>query len=195
MAISVDPETLIITVPKADLTPLGGELYSLDVDDLRFWLKDWEDGEWGIHMIDTHRHFPEVTLGGVTLARVVEVINDYTITFENGQYGIALTGANNNVSDVTNVNSVSIRSNNSAGLTSQADPLDIAAAVLTGVPIEGTIHLQGAQRLALAALVGLVSGADTNTPAFRDTGDTKDRIDANVDDYGNRSSVTLDWSD
>ena len=94
-----------------------------------------------------------------------------------------------------NVNQVSIRSNNSAGLTSAADPIDIANAILTGVPIEGQIHLKGSQRLMLAALVGLISGADTNTPDFRDLADTKNRIKAVNDDYGNRSSITLDWDD
>jgi hypothetical protein len=52
----------------------------------------------------------------VTLARVVEIINDYTITFENGTYAVNLAGANSNIGDVVNLNSVSVRSANSAGL-------------------------------------------------------------------------------
>jgi len=50
------------------------------------------------------------------LARVVEIINDYTITFEDGQYAVNLVGANSNVADRVNVNQVSVRASNSAGL-------------------------------------------------------------------------------
>ena len=52
----------------------------------------------------------------VTRGRVVEIINGYTVTFEDGQYAVNLTGANSNISDVANVNQVSIRAANSAGL-------------------------------------------------------------------------------
>jgi hypothetical protein len=66
--------------------------------------------------LDTHRHNTTVTVGGVTLARVIEIINGYTVTFEDGQYAVNLAGANSNVADVANVNQVSLRSANSAGL-------------------------------------------------------------------------------
>ena len=61
--------------------------------------------------------------------------------------------------------------------------------------VEGNITVQGALRAALSALVGLLSGAGGTSIAFRDTGDTKDRIVATVDSDGNRLSVTLDLSD
>lgn len=190
MVISVDHATRVIFVPQADLTPIGPSLYLLDVNDFRLWLKDWEDGE-GIAMPDTHRHNTEVTLGGVTLARTVEIVNGYTITFENGMYAIQLGGANNNVADVTNVNSVSIRSNNSAGLTAAADPADIAEAVFAGA-VEGSYDLRETLRLMASTLLGKLSGAATTTITIRDTGDTKDRVVATVDADGNRTSVTLD---
>jgi len=50
----------------------------------------------------------------------VEIINGYTITFEDEQYAVTLIGANNNILDVINFNQVSVRPTNSAGLiTSQ----------------------------------------------------------------------------
>jgi hypothetical protein len=55
-------------------------------------------------------------LAGIILARVVELINSYTITFEDGQYAVNLTGANSNIADKVNVNQVSVRASNSAGL-------------------------------------------------------------------------------
>jgi len=38
------------------------------------------------------------------------------VTFEDGSYAVNLVGANSNISDITNLNSVSVRAANSAGL-------------------------------------------------------------------------------
>jgi hypothetical protein len=46
----------------------------------------------------------------------VVIVNGYTITYEDGQYAVNLVGANSNVADNVNVNQVSVRSANSAGL-------------------------------------------------------------------------------
>lgn len=119
MAISIDWDTKVITVPKADTTldDIGPpEIRSLDVDVFRQALNALQAAELGIWADTTHLHNTEVTVGGVTLARVVELINGYTITFEAGAYAVNLVGANNNISDVMNLNSVSLRSANSAGL-------------------------------------------------------------------------------
>lgn len=120
MTIYVDWDQRIIHIPKADtqvVQLLPTEIRQLDLDLFRLTLKDLEDDEQGMPFLDTHSHNLPVTVGGVTLARVVEIINGYTITFEDGQYAVNLVGANSNVADVTNVNQVSIRSANSAGLT------------------------------------------------------------------------------
>ena len=122
MAITVNWGTRVITVPKADMTLIASgppEIRELDVNVFRLALKDLEDDEAGMPYPDTHRHNTEVTLGGITFARTVEIINNYTVTFEDGSYAVNLIGANNNISDVTNLNSVSIRSSNSAGLIVQ----------------------------------------------------------------------------
>jgi hypothetical protein len=115
MAIAVNWLTKVITVPQGDLTNISPGIYRLDINDFRLALKDIEDGE-GMPFLDTHRHNTTVTLAGLTLARVVEIINGYTITFEDGQYAVQLVGANSNIADVTNVNQVSVRPSNSAGL-------------------------------------------------------------------------------
>jgi hypothetical protein len=65
---------------------------------------------------DTHSHNAQVTIAGVTLARVIEIINGYTITFEDGQYVVFLVNANSNIIEETNKNQVSLASSNSAGL-------------------------------------------------------------------------------
>lgn len=103
MAILVDWPTKVITVPQADLTALGGDVYQLDVDALRLALKDLEDDEDGIAFPDTHVHNTEVTLSGVTYARFVEIINGYSVTFTPaGGWVVTCTGANHNIADVLN---------------------------------------------------------------------------------------------
>jgi len=115
MAISIDWTTKIISVPQSFLTLISGSLYELDTNNFRLALKDIEDDE-GIPFLDTHRHNTVVNLGGIGYARTIEIINGYTVTFEDGQYAVNLVGSNNNIADVTNINQVSIRPNNSAGL-------------------------------------------------------------------------------
>lgn len=116
--ISIDPATFVITVPQADLVHVSGSLYELDVDWFRLQLKDWEDSEVGVVMSDTHRHNTTVTLSGVTYARSVEVLSPYTVTFEavGPPYRVRCVGANHNISDVQNLNNVSLIIGNSAGL-------------------------------------------------------------------------------
>lgn len=119
MAISIDWPTGVITVPKADMTLIQSaptEIRQLNLDTFRLTLRDLEDDPSGMPWPKTHNHNTSVTVGGVTLARVIEIINGYTVTFENGQYAVNLVGANSNVGDVVNVNQVSVRSANSAGL-------------------------------------------------------------------------------
>lgn len=116
MAISINWGTKIINVPKADLTHISGDIYQLDIDDFRMELKGLEDSEDGMAFPNTHNHNTEVTIGGITYARMIEIINGYTVTFEDGQYAVNLVGANSNVGDVINLNQVSVRSANSAGL-------------------------------------------------------------------------------
>ena len=129
--------TKVITIPQSYLTHVSGDVYELDVNQFRLDLKSIEGSEEGMPFLDTHRHNTEVGIGGITLSRVVEIINGYTITFEEGMYIVNLTGANSNILDVTNLNQVSIRSANSAGMitvvqgsgVTEQDKLDIADAV------------------------------------------------------------------
>lgn len=122
MAITIDYNNRIINVPRNDMTLIQTtpfEVRQLDVNDFRLELKSLEaDGSTGIAYVDTHEHNTEVTISGITLARVVQIINGFTVTFEDGSYAVNLTGANNNISDVLNLNNVQLRSSNSAGLIS-----------------------------------------------------------------------------
>lgn len=197
MAITINWATRVISIPKADMTQLSATRYELNVDALRLALKDLEDSEEGMAFPSTHAHNTTVTVGGVTLARVVEIVNGYTITFEAGTYSVSLVGANNNIADVMNLNAVSLRSNNSAGLIvvtdgAGGDPwvtqlpgayaAGSAGAKLGNLPsaaqiaaavwdysdgVELAITPIQAQRLILAAAAGKISGAETTTVVLR----------------------------
>lgn len=153
MAVTIDWSDKVIYVPKTDLvliqeTPV--EIREMNLNWFRLQLKDIEDSTDGIVNLDTHRHNTETTLGGLTYARVIEIINGYTVTFEDGQYAVNLVGANSNVADVVNVNQVSVRSANSAGMTSSQDI--VYGSYNGGVhidfnsPFSGTIHPVGTPR-------------------------------------------------
>jgi hypothetical protein len=106
-------------VPKADMSIIQSspEVRELDLDVFRLALKSLEDDEEGMHFIHTHNHVPPITVGTITLARVVELINGYTVTFEDGQYSVDVVGANTNLGTEVNKNQVSVFINNSTGLT------------------------------------------------------------------------------
>lgn len=118
MAITINWATKVISVPQADLTSLGSSLYELDVDVFRLALKEIEADPIGMVFVDTHRHNTEVTLSGVTFARTFEIINGYTVTFQDtgSPYTVKCVGANHNLADVKNVNQVSLIVSNAAGL-------------------------------------------------------------------------------
>jgi len=123
MAITINFPTGVISVPKADMTLIQStpiEIRELNINTFRLTLKDLEDDAEGQVWATTHNHNTIVTVGGVNLARVVEIINGYTVTFENGAYAVNLVGANSNIADVANLNTVSIRAANSAGLIQQS---------------------------------------------------------------------------
>jgi hypothetical protein len=123
--ISIDWPARVIHIPKTFLTPISGSAYTLDTNLLRQALQDAEDSDLGMLSPPTHRHNTTVTLSGVQYARIIEMINGYTITFEDGQYSVNLVGSNNNIGDKSNINQVSVRVNNSAGLQNVSTPTNV----------------------------------------------------------------------
>lgn len=146
MTVSIDWATKVITVPQSELTFISGTLYELDVDAFRLALKDIEDSTAGIVHPRTHNHNTQITLAGVTYARTVEIINGYTVTFENtgSNYTVRCVGANHNIGDVLNFNLVNLIIGNSAGLIAAgsavlpSDVTDIAEAVWDELQVSHT---------------------------------------------------------
>ena len=125
MTISVDwGDTKVIYVEKTDMTLVQSNpvpIYDLDLDWFRLTLLDLQDDVAGRPWQKTFIHETETTFGGLTYARKIQILDPYSVTFEDGQYAVNLVGANSNVADKTNVNQVSIRPQNSAGMTSSKD--------------------------------------------------------------------------
>lgn len=137
-----DPNQYVINVPKAYMpvvqtTPT--EIRQLNLDSFRTSLNDLMDDPLGIPYPTNHKHSPPTTFAGVTLARVVEVLDPYVIEFEDDQYNVNVVGGNSNVSDKTVKNQVGVNTANSAGLQ---DPFSLQAASYMGEvcidPISGT---------------------------------------------------------
>jgi hypothetical protein len=119
MAISIDYLTNIIFVPRADLVEIQNTpsfVYQLNLEAFYREVADLQDDSLGMAYQTAVVNTAPVNVGGVLLARVIQIINGYTVEFEDGQYAVNLTGANTNLQDVAIVNQVSIRPNNSAGL-------------------------------------------------------------------------------
>ena len=125
MAISINPATFVITVPKADLLFVSGTLYEHDTEAFRLELIAWEDDEAGMPFPRTHTHNTEVTIVGTTYARFIEIQSPYSVEYEDGAYSVRLAGSNNNFFDVENgvlvQNTVQIIAANSAGLIVNPD--------------------------------------------------------------------------
>jgi hypothetical protein len=119
MALDVDwAGSRVIFVPRADMPIIQSspEIRELDVYQFHLDLRTIETVVEGRPWPETHVHEAATLLAGTIYAPKVRILPPYTVTFEDGQYAVNLTGANNNLADVTNVNQVSLRSNNSAGL-------------------------------------------------------------------------------
>lgn len=153
MAISVSWEAKIINVPKADTQLIQStptEIRELDLNTFHLTLRALESSEEGIPYVKTHNHVAPIDVGGITLARVIEIINNYTITFEDGQYAVNLKGANSNIGDRVNVNQVSVRSFNSAGLVTsdgiEAIEYENAVTIWSDSQYVGTVYPMGTYR-------------------------------------------------
>lgn len=202
MAISITWTTKVIFVPQADLAFLGGSVYELDTDQFRKDLNALQASVDGIPFDTTHEHTAPKTLSGTTFARFIEIINGYTIEFENGTYQVNLVGSNNNILDVKVVNSVSLAVANSAGLIQVSSGSGLSTdqdASLTAIEaqlsnIEGTYSHQEVMRLLLAAMANKLTGAGTNEVSIYNLAGDKVRITATVDSVGNRTPIAHDIS-
>jgi len=124
MSIIADWPNYIFHVPRADMTLIQSsptEIRECNINWLRLQIMALEDDPNGMTFPTVWEHYPEVDVGTLTLAKSILMNEPYTITFEDGQYAVNLVGANSNIGDRVNVNQVSVRLANSAGMVSSPD--------------------------------------------------------------------------
>jgi hypothetical protein len=193
MAISINFSSKVITIPQADLTFVSAGLYQLDVNAFRLALKDIEDNEEGAVWPDTHRHATQSTLAGVTYARQVEILSPYTVTFQDvgTPYTVKVIGGNHNISDVKNVNQVSLIIGNSAGLISVTSGSGVTAQdktdIINGVWTKAleTMTAEEMMRVMMAALSGKREGMGTALEKYMGRDGVTPRITLVPDAQGN----------
>lgn len=140
--ILVDWGTRTIIIPRQSMlllqtTPI--EVRQLDLTTFHEKLRALEDDASGIAFTPTHTYKGPTEISGVILAQVVEILEPYTITFEDGQYAVNVTGGNSNVADRVNINNVGVRTANSAGLQ---DLTSLQAASFSGGSVAVDINSQ-----------------------------------------------------
>ena len=133
MTVTVDWGNLTVHIARSEMLLVQSvpvEIRQLDLTSFRYALHDIQDSEAGMVYPTIHTHNSSVTVAGVTLAQVVEIVNNYTITFEDGLYNVNIVGGNSNVADRVNKNQVGVNTANSAGLQ---DSASLQAASFGGV--------------------------------------------------------------
>lgn len=193
MAVSVNWITGEITVPRADMPIIQAspEVRSLDTTAFFTELKDLEASVEGAPWPDTQQHFVSYTVSGVTYAEAILIIAPYFVTFEDGQYAVALSGSNNNIIDVATQNQVSILGQNSAGLIdvpiTDIDKDDIVTRIFTRV-IENSETFEEALRVIRAEAAGTIVKTGS-LHEIKSADGTKNRIEANADETGRTVTV------
>ena len=127
MAANINWSAGLVNVPQSDLTVVIGTLFSHDTSGFFDDIKTQEASEEGIVWPDIIDHNGSYTVAGVTYAQKIELVNGYTVAYENtgSFYTVNLVNSNNNIFDqqagvyVPHANAMVIPSN-SAGLQTVA---------------------------------------------------------------------------
>ena len=112
-------DTFTIFVPREALTLVQSnpiEVRELSITDFHESLRDIEDRFDGIVFPTTHNYVGPISISGVSLAQSMIILDPYTVTFEDGEWAVNITGGNSNIADRVNINNVGVRTANSAGL-------------------------------------------------------------------------------
>lgn len=125
---------------------IGEDTVELDVNILWSDLHNIQDDE-GMPFEDIFLNNAAITFSGITLSRVFQIINNFTVEFEDGNYAVNATGANNNLLDVRVFNQVSLNVSNSAGqvVTDVNKALDYGERVIVSLNdgVSGDSHPSG----------------------------------------------------
>lgn len=189
MALIFDLAAKQITIPQADLTLVSGTLYDHDTEAFKLEVGLAQATETGMPFDDVFSHNTEVTIAGTTFARSIEIINGWSVEYEDGQYTVRLVGSNNNLFDVGNgilvQNQVQIISQNSAGLINAAS----AAAVFAHVGLDGETFDEHNKVVRASTAGKLLRPEPGKTQHFDKSGNNVVIDSTNNDETGERLNV------
>lgn len=189
MPLSCNWPTKVITIPLSELTLVSGTYYTLDVTYYFQLLRELNGSAEGISQtIGAPLYFNTSPTTGTP--RIVDVINGFTIQFENLQISVDFKNGNTNWRVVEIRNDVSIGTDNVAAAVTP--DLSELSTELWNTLLEGGFSAAEILRIIAAAAAGEASGLDTLNPIYMAIDNSKPRIAAIVDQYGNRISTTLD---
>ena len=208
MSYTVDWIAKVITIPVGDLTLVSGTHYRLNMYDFltecRRLEAEFTEGLWAPQIV-AHEN-TKFGFAGADYAPFDDIINGYTVEFGAGPTRVDLVGSNNNLVDILIPTGVAVVPSNSAGLqlvsigsglsTEEHDQLmsmpDVAE--IWSRAVENGISAEQLLRAFAGVLLGVLEGAGTGTEIFKSLDGLTDRVTAEVDENGNRTSVTIDVS-
>ena len=141
--LSCNWNTKVITVPKSDLTLVGGTRYNITV---LYWFQLLRELNGSVEGMAETIGFPLYRNVAPTSStpRIVDVINGYTVQIEDGLYSLEFINGNTNFRDVEIKNQVSVGTNNTTGFI---DPKFLEFSLFNGGvtvdAVNGTTNLSG----------------------------------------------------
>lgn len=159
MPLSADWITKIITVPKSELALISGTRYSITVD---YWfelLRELNASNQGV-VETTNEPLYQNTSPTTTTPRITDVINGYTVVFEDGAYSVEFTDGNTNIREVEIKNQVSVGTNNTSALI---NPTVLEASVYAGQVIVDVVNgVAGTGKTPTGELIGTYRAPSNN---------------------------------
>lgn len=156
MPLSVDWPNKFITIPKSELTLIDGTRYKITVD---YWwqlLREMNASEEGI-VFDTMYNSTAATS---STPQIVDLINGYTASFEDGAYSVEFVNGNTNWREVEVKNQVGVGTNNTTGFI---DPVFLEASLFNNVVTIDVINgFSGTNKTPDGGVIGTVQTPSNN---------------------------------
>lgn len=165
----------------------------VDADLRRVYLQIVAIADGKTPVLDKGGEQPQVSIIGAAFVNSANKL----VEIGNGRYYFILSLGEVNIKHLSVIESrfADVDTDEALGTTIQIFDSATENASIFSYIFEGTQTVKNLFRYLLAGFGGKTTGANTNTPAFRDNADGKNRIAATTDANGNRTDVTLDGTD
>lgn len=186
MALTLDWNTKVITVPKSELTLVTGTRYTITVE---YWWQLLREANYdaiGVVFDTMYNSIAPTT----STPRIVEVINGYTAQFEDGLYSVEFINGNTNFRDIEIKNLVSVGTNNTTGFI---DPTFLEAGIFNGhVYIDIINGVAGTDKTPNGGIIGTHQTPSNNFADTKSIADNRGLVDIVV--AVSTAITTIDFS-